>query len=264
VQVHRRQVEARRSGTRRRLEPLLDREWTEPLPILAWAIEHPDGIVVVDTGETARVSEPGYFPRWHPYFRLAVRFDVTPGDEIGPRLRALGIAPDDVRTVVLTHLHSDHAGGLHHFPRARVLVSAAELAVASGWRGRLGGYLPHRWPSWLSPVALELASGEAPEPFEDGAVVANGIRAAATPGHTPGHVSVLVEGEPPLVLAGDVSYTLDTMLRQRVDGVAPDDTAARATLARMRAYVERTGAAYLPAHDPQSPARLAAARQSSL
>jgi glyoxylase-like metal-dependent hydrolase (beta-lactamase superfamily II) len=263
VQVRPRQVEATRSGLRRRLDPLLDRRWTEPLPILAWAIEHPEGVVVVDAGETARVGEAGYFPRWHPYFHLAVRFDVTPGDEIGPRLRALGIAPEDVRTVVLTHLHTDHAGGLHHFPRARVLVSEAELAVASGLRGRLEGYLPHRRPSWLSPVVLPLARGEAPEPFELGAVVADGIRAVATPGHTPGHVSVLVEGDPPLVIAGDVSYTLDTMLRQRLDGVSPDDTVARATLARMRAYVERTGAAYLPSHDPESAARLAAARQSS-
>ena len=48
------------------------RRWTEPLPILAWLIEHPEGPIVVDTGETSRVSKPGYFPRWHPYYRLAV------------------------------------------------------------------------------------------------------------------------------------------------------------------------------------------------
>jgi len=263
VQVRPRQVEATHAGLRRRLDPLLDRAWTEPMPILAWAIEHPDGVVVVDTGETARVQERGYFPRWHPYFHLAVRFDVTPGDEIGPRLRALGIAPEDVRTVVLTHMHTDHAGGLQHFPRSRVLISAAELAVASGLRGRLEGYLPHRRPSWLAPVPLPLGPAEAVEPFEEGAVVADGIRAVATPGHTPGHVSVLVEGDPPLVLAGDVSYTLDTMQRQRLDGVAPDDAVGRATLARMHDYVERTGAVYLPSHDPESAARLAAARQAS-
>ena len=144
-----------------------------------------------------------------------------------------------------------------------MLVSAAELAVAEGLRGRLGGYLPHRRPPWLAPVPLPLTPAEAVEPFEEGAVVADGVRAVATPGHTPGHVSVLVEGDPPLVLAGDVSYTLDTMLRQRLDGVAPDDTVARATLARMHAYVERTGAVYLPSHDPESPSRLAAARQAS-
>jgi len=109
VQVRPRQVEATHAGLRRRLDPLLDRAWTEPMPILAWAIEHPDGVVVVDTGETARVQERGYFPRWHPYFHLAVRFDVTPGDEIGPRLRSLGLAPDDLRTLVLTPTHRSPA-----------------------------------------------------------------------------------------------------------------------------------------------------------
>ena len=53
-------------GIRRRLNPLVDKAWTEPLPIYAWVIEHPEGIIVVDTGETARATEPGYFPWWHP------------------------------------------------------------------------------------------------------------------------------------------------------------------------------------------------------
>ena len=52
------------------LNTLLDREWTEPLPIYAFAIEHPEGVIVVDTGETARVAEPGYFPRWQPVLPL--------------------------------------------------------------------------------------------------------------------------------------------------------------------------------------------------
>jgi hypothetical protein len=75
-------------GRRRLMNMLLDREWTEPLPIYAFAIEHPEGVVVVDTGETARVSEPGYFPRWQPFFRFAVRERVEPEQEIGPPARA--------------------------------------------------------------------------------------------------------------------------------------------------------------------------------
>src|SRR6202167_3967071 len=78
------------------LRILMDRKWTEWLPIFAWVIEHPEGIIVVDTGETARTSEPGYFPGWHPFFRLAAGFDVKPADEIGPQLRKVGISPEDV------------------------------------------------------------------------------------------------------------------------------------------------------------------------
>jgi N-acyl homoserine lactone hydrolase len=50
-----------RSGKTRLLRTMLDRNWTEPLPIFAWLIEHPEGLIVVDTGETSRVAEPGYW-----------------------------------------------------------------------------------------------------------------------------------------------------------------------------------------------------------
>jgi glyoxylase-like metal-dependent hydrolase (beta-lactamase superfamily II) len=98
------------------LRVLTDTEWTEWLPIYVWVIDHPEGIIVVDSGETARTSEPGYFPGWHPYYRLSVRMNVRPQDEIGPQLRTMGIGEKDVRTLILTHFHTDHAGGLHHFP----------------------------------------------------------------------------------------------------------------------------------------------------
>ena len=90
VAVKTRQVQAVGHGTRRQLNMLLDRQWTEPLPIYAFAIEHPEGVIVIDTGETARSTEPGYFPRWHPYYRYGVRLWVTPEQEIGPQLRGSG------------------------------------------------------------------------------------------------------------------------------------------------------------------------------
>ena len=75
-------------GRRRLVNTLLDREWTEPLPIYAFAIEHPEGVIVVDTGETARVCEPGYFPRWQPFFRFAVRERVRSRAGDRPAARA--------------------------------------------------------------------------------------------------------------------------------------------------------------------------------
>ena len=116
------QTVGRGRGFMRQVNILLDRSWTEALPIYAWAVETPDGVILVDTGETARTGEPDYFPRWHPYFRLAVQLDVSPEQEVGPQLLKLGIRPDDVQTVILTHLHTDHAGGLHHFPKSTILV----------------------------------------------------------------------------------------------------------------------------------------------
>jgi N-acyl homoserine lactone hydrolase len=119
VTVKTRQRKGVGAGRRRFVNMLLDREWTEPLPILAWAIAHREGLIVVDTGETARATERGYFPRWHPYYRRGLEEDVEPEQEIGPQLERLGFGARDVRWVVMTHLHTDHAGGLTTFPAAR-------------------------------------------------------------------------------------------------------------------------------------------------
>jgi glyoxylase-like metal-dependent hydrolase (beta-lactamase superfamily II) len=243
----------------RQVNILLDRSWTEPLPIFAWAIEAPGGVILVDVGETSRTREPGYFPRWHPYFQMAVQFDVRPEQEAGPQLRALGIRPEDVRTVILTHLHTDHAGGLHHFPKSEILVSGEELRLASGVRGRIRGYLPNRWPSWFAPKVIEFAAGSL-EPFaRHQAVTADGsVVIVPTPGHTSGHVSVIVVDDGiSYFLAGDTTYSQECLLEGRVDGVSPDDAVSAETMRAIVRYARDRRTVYLPAHDPASGDRLA-------
>jgi N-acyl homoserine lactone hydrolase len=249
-------------GKRRLVHTLLDRRWTEPLPIYAFAIEHPEGVIVVDTGETARVSEPGYFPRWQPFFRFAVRERVEPEQEIGPQLERLGIAPADVRRVVMTHLHTDHAGGLHHFEGNEILVSRTELDHASGLRGRLNAYPNNRWPAWFDPTVVDLP----PEPFGPfpaslRLTEAGDVILVPVPGHTMGQLAVIVQdGDHSVFIAGDSSYTQDAMLRGIADGVGASDDAQRLTHERIRAYAASTPTVYLPAHDPDTAARLAERR----
>jgi N-acyl homoserine lactone hydrolase len=245
-------------GRRRLLNTLLDREWTEPLPIYAFAIEHPEGVIVVDTGETARVAEPGYLPRWSPFFRFAVRERVEREEEIGPQLERLGIGSSDVRWVVMTHLHTDHAGGLHHFANNEILVSRNEMEYATGLRGRLRGYVNKPWPEWFDPTLIDLAPHEfGPFPASLPLTQAGDVMLVPVPGHSPGQLGVIVEdGDHSVFLAGDSSYTEDAMLRGAVDGVGADEDAERLTHERIRSYASATPTVYLPAHDPQTAVRL--------
>jgi N-acyl homoserine lactone hydrolase len=265
VAVHERQREGSGPGPFRLINSLLDRRWTDRLPIYFWVIEHPEGLIVVDTGETARVAEPGYFPRWHPYFRFGVREWVEENEEAGPALRRLGLDPSDVRWVVMTHLHTDHAGGLGHFPDSEILVSRVELKKASGTLGKLRGFLPDRWPEWFRPRQVDFPArpfGPFPESLE--LTEAGDVHLLSTPGHTLGHLSVIVEEDDAvLFLAGDTSYTEELMLRGAIDGVSPDTAAAALTLKRILELAAQRPMVYLPTHDPASGERLATRRTAA-
>ena len=261
VMVKEAQRQGHGRGPARLARTILDHAWTSPLPILAWLVEHPEGLILVDTGETSSAARPGYLPGWHPYFRLAVREAVAPDEEIGPQLRRIGFSSSDVRWVAMTHMHTDHAGGLHHLPAAEVLVTRVELAQASGRMGRLRGYLPHRWPRWLDPTPVDF------EPIPHGPFArsrpltrAGDVTLLPTPGHTPGHMSVAVAtGAGPLVLlAGDASYTQALMLAGAPDGVTRDPARARRTLEQIQELARARPTVYLPSHDPDSARRLEA------
>jgi len=262
VAIKTRQVQGVGHGARRQLNMLLDREWTDPLPIFAFAIEHPEGVIVVDTGESARTAERDYFPGWHPFFRFGLRLWVAPEEEIGPQLNRLGIATSDVRRVVLTHLHTDHAGGLRHFPHSEIIASRTDLEVASGRGGRLRGYPNRRLPRWFEPTIAELQDRPyGPFPQSLPLTAAGDVSIVALPGHTAGHLGVVVEdGDHAVLLAGDASYTQDLMLRGVPDGPSPDEDVATRTHERVRALAARTPTVYLVAHDPGTAERLAQRR----
>ncbi len=261
VQVRRPQMESRGRGLMRLVNMLTDKEWSGWLPIYAWAIEHEEGVIVVDTGETARVHERGYHPRWHPFYRRAAQFSVHPDEELGAQLRAIGIGPRDVRQVVLTHLHTDHAGGLFHVTGSRVWVSRHELTRASGIGGRVQGYLPHRWPKWWRPEFIRFEDRPF-GPFETSMPLTRrgDVLVIPTPGHTPHHVSVVVCGEPTVLLAGDTSYSERLLLARTVDGVSPNPTVSRGTIDRILTLAQERPLVYLPSHDPESARRLAERR----
>jgi N-acyl homoserine lactone hydrolase len=215
------------------------------LPVNAFAIEHPEGVCLFDAGQTARAADPGYLPRWHPFLRLA-RFELAPEDEVAARLRAKGISAADVRWVVLSHLHTDHVGGLAPFAASEVLVTREEWERATGLGGRLRGYLPQHWPPGLEPRILSF-DGPPIGPFSASADLAGDGRllVVPTPGHTPGHASLLVRGgERSYLCAGDLVKTTEEL-----DLLWPE----------LAGFCRREGMVVLTAHDRRAEAALAEA-----
>jgi N-acyl homoserine lactone hydrolase len=259
VRIKSAQIEGRGLGPLRMLNIFKDRNWSEWVPTFAWAIEHDEGVIVVDTGQAAHLLlESGR--SLHPYLRWEVLFRIEREEEIGPQLAALGIGPRDVKTVVLTHLHMDHDAGLVHFPHSEILAARGEIHKAEGLMGTIRGYLPQRWPHWFNPIPLDLDDGPfGPFAASKRLTKAGDVVAVATPGHTADHLSVLVDdGDAILFLAGDTSYTEALMIAGKVDGVSPNARVSGSTLSAIRHFALDRPTVYLPTHDPDSGARFAA------
>ena len=246
-------------GVGRLANALFDRHFTDWLPIYVWVIEHPEGLIVIDTGIPADANAPLYFPPFMPLMRRAAPFKITPEQEIGPQMRQLGLDPEAVRWVIMTHLHQDHDGGMHYFPNAEFLISRQEWDAATGFGGRMGGYLNFRWQEWLRPTLVDFADGPH-GPFAGQHIVteAGDLRLVPTPGHSVGHLSVILkEGNHALFFAGDVSYTEQLLLDRQFDGVGFSPEQHRATYANILAYAADQPIVYLPSHDPECEVRLA-------
>lgn len=251
VQITQNWLQGEGSYFRRLTRALFDRRFTEPLPIWCFLIEHPEGLILVDTGIPHDANRPVWFP---PHMRLTQRaapFRISgPEEEIGGQLRDNGVSPEDVRWVILTHLHQDHEGGLHHFPNAEFIVAGAEWQAAQGFAGRMGGYLNKRWPKDFAPTRVDFDEPDGIFAGRTTITQAGDVYVVPTPGHSPGHMSVIVEdGDHALCFAGDVSYSQALLLEDALDGVGADAIAMRRSHGQILEFAENTPTVYLPSHE---------------
>ncbi|MEM1121183.1 MAG: N-acyl homoserine lactonase family protein [Bacteroidota bacterium] len=236
---------------------LFTKKWSEWLPTYCWLIERPDGLILVDTGETAKIYEKGYLPNGGLYHK-AVETRIKPEEELPQQLAKIGFTPKDIATIILTHMHGDHIGGLSHFEHADIYVGKAEYEVATSKKGEGLGYFKKNWPTWFQPTLIEYTDGAEGNFAASKKITANGeVVVVPTPGHSVGHQSVLVkDDDKTTVLAGDLTYNLDT-LKQEIADVVLMNKEAQATVKAMHQYVRNQPSVYLSSHDWNAPAILA-------
>ncbi len=197
----------------------------EPFPVHAWLIRHPDGPILVDTG--VGVGNEVIDEWYHPH--------TTP---LRDALGGAGVAPSDIVAVVVSHLHFDHCGQLGVLT-APVYVQATEVEAA-----QTPGYTVPDWAT-IPEDRLRLVHGD----YE----LAEGVSLLSTPGHSPGHQSVLVEtaGERVVIAAQCAFRAAELRTGEPAAANCYDETweiDARKSLERLRALAPLT--AHL-SHDPE-------------
>ena len=243
---------------------LTSRRWTRPLPINCYVVEHSDGLVVFDAGQDrASVTDPEYYPKKQRFwFQRLAKFQIQPEDTATLQMEKLGFSVDEVRFVVLSHLHQDHHGTIAEFRNSELVVWREEWNAmdASGPRGE---YLKERIDlpglRWQR-ISMQPTSDSMLAPFSEAFdLLGDGaLMLLPTPGHTRGSMSMLVNpgGDAPLLLVGDLTYSQELLEGGKLSGVG-NPRQDRKSNANVLGLKERwPNLAILPAHDPGAAERL--------
>ena len=232
-------------------------KWTW-VPIPCFLVEHPTvGPFLVDTGLHRAAGESvrrAYGTRAAALFRI--RMDE--GAAVTDRLLARGLDPLGIDLVVMTHMHYDHTGSVEAFPRSTFVVDEREWEAAihggflQGYRRKLFDH-GYEWRTidFGAPQVDSFASfGRAVDLFGDGSV-----RLLSTPGHTKGHMSVLLRlrSGRELLLAADAAYSRRTIDEELLPTFCDDPHRYMRSLREIRRYLELTPSALvICGHDPDS------------
>ncbi|HKK28938.1 MAG TPA: N-acyl homoserine lactonase family protein [Alphaproteobacteria bacterium] len=165
-----------------------------------WAIRNAERTVVVDTGYSKEDGEA-----------RGRTFLQSPADG----LRKIGIAPEEVADVIISHMHYDHAGNLDLFPNARFHIQAVEMGFATG-RGMTFGVLKHSFTMDHALNMLRATFANRVQFYHGDAELAPGIHLHFIGGHAPGLQAVSVETtRGPVLLAADAAHYYESFMEER-------------------------------------------------
>ncbi|MFL5786625.1 MAG: N-acyl homoserine lactonase family protein [Flavisolibacter sp.] len=239
-----------------KLNIVLGTAYASFMPIWVWVIEHPEGVMVIDTGDIKESSYADFYKNEKFGTRLSLKAmsnkrNISKEDELDTQLTRLGIRPEQVSKIVLTHLHGDHTDGLKFFPKNEIIVNEAEYRKPYG-------NLPTTYPRWFNPTLVNFLKDRI-DFFDIAYPVTRSedVLLVPTPGHTYHHASVLLKTDNEHILfAGDASYKHQQLLDNKFGGANIDFVQSQKTYNNILKYAEKYPVIYLPSHDENSANRL--------
>lgn len=175
------------------------------------------------------------------------------------QLKAIGIRPEQVETIGISHYHFDHTGQAADFPAARLLIGKADLGALKSTPAPFGAE-PDLLKPWLSGGApVEPVNGDK-DIYGDGSVIM-----LATPGHTPGSHALLVRlaRKGPVILAGDVAHFEEQFAHHGVPPFNTDRADTLASMDRLEHMAKTLHATLVLCHDPDDIGKLPAFPKSA-
>ena len=167
---------------------------------------------------------------------------VSLDEGLMPQLARLGIQPSQISVIGISHYHGDHLAQVGHFPQATLFAGKADFEVIKGTLAGARLFAP--WIEGRSPVVLATSDRNV---FGDGAV-----KMISTPGHTPGHMSLLVRmPDRNVLLSGDAVHLREQLATRIPPGNGTDLAAARRSLSRLVAVAKRMKATIVVQHEPK-------------
>jgi N-acyl homoserine lactone hydrolase len=207
------------------------------IPYCMFVIDHPKGLVLFDTGPMVE-----HWPE-----EKAAETRTTADQRVDLQLLTLGYNPEDVKYVVLSHMHMDHCGGMTLFPHATFIIRKEELRSAWWPETHEGGYIYNDYKDTRGFRYVQPGDDEEVDIFLDGSLVC-----IDTKGHTRGHQSLIVtlpySGK--MVLAAD-AVLVNANLRDNVPpGLCWNSELAIGVIERLR-HMEEQGMKIITGHDPE-------------
>ena len=206
-------------------------------------IVHPRGTMMWDTGEIPDSAfKSGVTPQTAGAF--------TVDRPLLPQLAALGYTPADITYLALSHYHGDHVANASLFARSTWIVQKGDrdaiFAPRVDMKGKLGGVGDLAYFAGLDKSKTLLLKGEDHDVFGDGTVVIK-----FTPGHTPGHQSLLVKlpKTGALVLSGDAAHFQSNWENRRVPSLNTSAEQTRASMQRIADILAKEKATLWINHD---------------